>query len=269
MQDITKNIINVPASEYHEASRSGHYMSSHLLADFRESPLLYRKKTTGQIPGIETPALTLGRAVHCLVLEGRHAFDQQYMVCDGPINSKTGEPYGKTTKAYAAWLASQDREIVSPKDYDFMLKLQKSVWMHDAASLLLDEGFAEGVIRTELEGVACQIRMDWFSPIYGLIDLKTCDSLRWFESDCKRYGYILQMAFYQQVILAATGVKVPVHLIAVEKNEPYSTGVWEISDDVLDQAAKINAAALKRYRECLLSNFWPTGYEAVRVISNL
>ena len=76
-------------------------MSSHLLADFRESPELYRRKTTGQIEDTESPALAIGRAAHCLILEGRMAFDGQYLVADGPVNAKTGEPFGKSTKAYA------------------------------------------------------------------------------------------------------------------------------------------------------------------------
>jgi len=31
-------MFGIPADEYHAASRTGQYMSSHLLADFRESP---------------------------------------------------------------------------------------------------------------------------------------------------------------------------------------------------------------------------------------
>ena len=42
-------LLDIPADEYHAANRSGRYMSSHLLADFRESPELYRRKTSGEI----------------------------------------------------------------------------------------------------------------------------------------------------------------------------------------------------------------------------
>ena len=97
----TENIFTIPADEYHAASRSGQYMSSHLLADFRESPELYRRKTNGEIAETESPALALGRAAHCLILEGRAAFDGQFLVADGPLNPRTNEPYGKSTKAYA------------------------------------------------------------------------------------------------------------------------------------------------------------------------
>ena len=261
--------LTIPAAEYHAASRRGEYMSSHLLADFRESPALYRKKITGDVPDSESPALALGRATHCLILEGRMAFDEQYVVADGPVNAKTGVPFGKYTKTYAEWLSSLDREVVSSYDYGFMLKLQKSVWLHDGASTLLDKGWAEGVIRTEYCKVPCQIRMDWFSPEHGLVDLKTCDSLKWFESDCRRYGYIQQMAFYHAIIREVSGESVPVYLIAVEKNEPFATGVWHLSDEVLTQAEEINTAALARYRKCLKTDAWPTGYEEVRIISTL
>ncbi len=265
----TDRILSIPAEEYHAESRSGRYMSSHLLADFRESPELYRRKTTGEIAAAESPALALGRAAHCLVLEGKAAFDEQYLVSDGPVNAKTGEPYGKSTKSYCDWLAAQTKEVVSTKDYGFIGKLNKSVLLHEAASELLSDGAPEGVLRAEYCGVPCQIRMDWFSEKHGLVDLKTCDSLRRFENDVKRFGYIYQMAFYRAVIRLALDETVPVHLIAVEKNEPFSTGVWEIAPAVLDEAEKVNEAALARYRKCLYTGHWPTGYEETRIISNL
>ena len=43
MNTNTDFIIHEPAESYHFRSRSGEYMSSHLLADFRESPALYYK----------------------------------------------------------------------------------------------------------------------------------------------------------------------------------------------------------------------------------
>ena len=265
----TNRFLTIPAEEYHAASRCGRYMSSHNLAAFRESPELYRRRNSGEIAESESPALALGRAAHCLILEGRAAFDEQFHVADGPVNPKTGEPYGKATKAYAEWIAAQTREIVSPRDFGFIVKLQKSVWLHDAASALLDDGVSEATVRAEYRGVPCQIRMDWLSREHGIVDLKTCDSLKWFENDCRRYGYIYQMAFYRAVMREATGETVPVRLIAVEKNEPFSTGVWELTDDVLEQAELVNEAALRRLRECRLKNEWPTGYEAIRILDTL
>ncbi len=262
----TDFILDIPSMEYHEASRLGEYLSSHLLGDFRKSPALYNKKMLGEIAETESAAFTIGRATHCLVLEGRGAFDHDYIVSDGPVNPKTGDTFGKSTKAYSEWLASQDKEVISGKDYGFILKLQKSVWLHPIALELLDSGVAEGVVRTEYCGVKCQIRMDWFSSKHGLLDLKTCDDLQWFESDCKRYGYIFQLAFYQAIIKKETGITVPVYIVAVEKREPFRSGVWKITQEVLDNATKINQKCIEKLKECRATGVWQTGYEDLRII---
>ena len=95
----TDFIIHEPSAVYHEQSRTGKYLSSHRLGDFRKSPKLYYKKMQGLIKESETSALFIGRAAHCLILEGSASFEEQYVVSDGPINPNTGEAYTKNTKA--------------------------------------------------------------------------------------------------------------------------------------------------------------------------
>ena len=78
-----------------------------------------------------------------------------------------------------------------------------------------------------------------------------------------------QLAFYRAVIRIVTGVTVPIHIIAVEKNEPFATGVWQLTGEVLDLAERINEAALERYKNCQHTGIWPTGYEDIRIIDSL
>ena len=73
----TGRFLTIPADEYHAASRSGQYMSSHLLADFRESPELYRRKANGEIAEAERPALVLGRAASMMTLESSRTLPGQ------------------------------------------------------------------------------------------------------------------------------------------------------------------------------------------------
>ena len=259
--------VSLPADEYHADARAGKFLSSHLLADFRRSPLLYRKKIEGEIPPSDSPALALGRATHTLILEGRAAFDEQYIVSDGPKNPRTNEPFGKATKAYQEWQAAQTRSVVSERDFGFMLKLQRAVWLHDAASTLLSEGFAEGVVRRDYCGVAAQIRCDWVCP-GGLVDLKTCDCLDYFEGAARALGYIAQMAFYRAVLREATGETLPVHFVAVEKTEPLRCGVWRVADAALDEAERQNEAAIARLIDCRRTDTWPTGFEDVRILTD-
>ncbi len=266
MNDI---IFDLPAAEYHADAKAGKFLSSHLLGDFRRCPALYRKKMLGEINEQESGAYTLGRAAHKLILEGRAAFDSEYVVSDGPVNPKTNAPYGRSTKAFEAWSATQTREVVAGKEVNFLVTLQKSVWLHELAAELLTDGVAEGTVRTTYCEEPCQIRMDFFNEKFGIIDLKTCDDLTWFEADIKRYGYVHQLAFYRAVLREASRVRYPVHLIAVEKREPYRCGVWRISDEALDFAESENAAAICRLQNCRASGVFPTGYESIRIIDNL
>lgn len=259
------NILYESAEFYHEQSKSGKYMSSHLLADFRRSPLLYHKTILGQIDEKPSSAYSLGTAAHKLILEGPQAFNAEYLVSDGPINPKTGEAYGKTSKAYLEWFAQQDRLVLSPEDFGLIAKMYDGVKQHPIAEKLLHNGEPEGVLRADIEGVPCQIRMDWFGPA-GLVDLKTCAELRYFEHDIKRFGYVAQLAFYRAVIKAVLGIDVPVHILAVEKCEPYAAAVWQVSPNSLDEAHEINVAALRFFKECLVTNSWPTGWEHLKVI---
>lgn len=263
-----ESIIHEPAADYHAKSQRGEYLSSHMLADFRKCPALYHRKLNGEIQEVESTAFTLGRAAHTLILEGRGAFDDAYFIGE-PINPKTGDPFGKNTKAYAEWAAGQTKEVIAPKDFEFLMKLQAAVWMHPAASDLLIAGEAEGVVRAEYCGMKCQIRMDWFNPERGIIDLKTCDDLTWFEADSRRFGYIAQLAFYRAVLRMRLGCNVPVHIIAVEKREPFRAGVWRVSAEALDCAEQENAAAIARLIACRQNGVWPTGYEEIRCLDNL
>jgi hypothetical protein len=138
--------------------------------------------------------------------------------------------------------------------------------MNDQAIELLLYGRAEGVVRAEYIGVPCQIRIDWLHPHRGLVDLKSCDELDWFEADARRYRYHYQLAFYQAILGVVTGQHVPVYIVAIEKREPYRAGTWRVSDDTLQIARCENEAAIRRLVECRKRDIWPTGFEAVRLL---
>ena len=134
------------------------------------------------------------------------------------------------------------------------------------ATELLSSGVAEAVVRTDYCGMPCQIRMDWFNPQMGIVDLKTCAELKWFENDAKKYNYIRQMAFYQRVLKQVTGELFPTTLIAVEKQEPYNCGVWTITQEALENFAKSNEYHIERLKTCIANKQWPTGYEEIRIL---
>lgn len=262
-------LIREPADVYHAKSRQ--FLSSHKLADFRRCPLLYRRKQLGLIEDVDRPAYLVGRAAHTLILEGRSQFDAEYAV-GGPINEKTGKPYGSNTKAFAEWSTAQGKDVLSEDQAVLVEQMYASVCGHDRAASLLADGIAEGVVRARHLDIECQVRPDWLTinnSHAAIIDLKTCDALDWFESDAQRFGYAHQLAFYRSVIWQVTGELLPVHFIAVEKKAPYRTGVWRVSADVLAAAQQENEQAMQRLLGCRQADHWPTDFEDVRVLDRL
>ncbi|MFQ5732747.1 MAG: PD-(D/E)XK nuclease-like domain-containing protein [Planctomycetaceae bacterium] len=259
-------LICEPADEYH--AKAADFLSSHQLANFRKSPLLYHRKKCGLIPDEVRPAYLIGRGGHTLILEGRKRFDEEFAV-GGPANPKTGNLYGSNTKAFAEWAEAQGKPVLTREQFDLLLRMHLGVARNELAGELLSQGVAEGVVRDEYCDTACQIRIDWLNPERGIVDLKTCDDLTWFEADARRYGYVHQMAFYRAVLAQVIGVRLPVHIIAVEKREPFRCGVWQTSKEVLGIAQRENEAAIERLQRCEATNTWNTGYEDLRIFDSL
>ena len=256
-------IVREPAETYH--ARAKEHLSSHALGDFRRCPALFRKKELGLIPRRDSDAFVVGRAAHVLILEGRERFEAEFAV-GGPVNPKTGLPYGSGTRAFAEWADRLGKPALSDADAALIEEMAASVRGHGIASSLLAEGVAEGVVRAGYAGHACQARIDWINPSggAGIVDLKTCDRMDSFECDARAYGYLHQLAFYRAVLEAATGVALPVHIVAVEKREPYRTGCWHVAASALDAARRENEAAMAELIRCRESGTWPTGFESMR-----
>lgn len=258
-----------PEDEYHARSKSGEIMSSGMLKKFRDCPLAYHRTVTGEMAEKTSDAFRFGRAVHKLILEGRDAFDREFAV-GGPINERTGKSYAVGTKAHDEWLAANGyarEQVINDAEADALGRMAGMVRNHSVAAAYLEFGWPELVVRADLHGVPCQIRMDWLTcdaqGNHVIIDIKTTEDMTWFESDARRYGYPHQFAFYRDVF-QTTGVAVQVAVIVVEKKEPFRVSVWHMPVEVLDYHSAENRDALEHFKYCRQHDEWPTGYEAVR-----
>ena len=273
-------LIEEPAEVYHEKAKQ--YLSSHQLTTFMRCPYLYAKKRAGLIRDEDSPAYFLGRATHTRILEGTNVYEKEYAV-GGPINPATGKPFGSTTKKFLEWQEVQQKPVIPFEKADLIEAMNAGVRMSPIACELLAQGKAEGVVRTKYRDFECQIRIDWTNPELGIVDLKTCDDLTWFETDARRFNYVHQLAFYQNVLEAAINersnaeritettsirpnAELPVYIIAVEKKEPYRCGVWQLPEETLLQARAENEAAMERLREANRDDHFVTGYEELRYL---
>ncbi len=259
-------LIREPAEVYH--ARSKDYLSSHQLADFRKCPFLFRKKQLGLISDQEGSAFLVGRAAHVAILEGWEAFEAEFAI-GGPINPRTSQPFGSTTKAWAEWAEAQAKPVLTNEQHELVCELAAAVQMHGVATDLLRNGVPECVVRVDYLSIPSQARLDWLSPTQGIVDLKSCDDLTWFEADARRFGYVFQLAFYRAILQIASGAMVPVHLVAVEKKPPFRCGVWRVEPEILTLAQNANERAMQRLLICQRDDYWPTGYEEIRVFEQL
>jgi hypothetical protein len=263
-----RSLIREPADVYH--ARAGEFLSSHALTEFRRCPALYRRRELGVVPDRDSEAFAVGRAAHVLILEGRERFETEFAV-GGPVNPRTGQPYGSTTKAFAEWAERLGKPAIDDGQAATIGEMAASVRAHAIASELLADGVAERVVRCDHRGHRCQARIDWINPDggRGIVDLKTCEKLDWFEGDIAAFGYPHQLAFYRSLLEQAWGIELPVHVIAVEKREPHRTGVWRIASRVLDQAQRENEQAMDELAACRRTGLWPTRFESLRTFDRL
>ena len=261
-------LIREPADVYHAKSKD--FLSAHALNEFRRCPLLYRKKELGLVPERDTTAYLIGRAAHALILEGRERYQREFAV-GGPINPRTGQPFGSQTKAFAEWAEKQNKPVLSDSQAALVEQMAAAVKGHAVAVELFADGVAEGVVRAEYAGHRCQARIDWINPVEdrGIVDLKTADELDTFEMAMRAFGYLRQLAFYRALVAAVSGRVFPVHIVAVEKREPFRCGVWRVASEVLEQAQGENEEAAVDLRRCRETGDWFTRYESLRLVERL
>ncbi|MCK6466520.1 MAG: PD-(D/E)XK nuclease-like domain-containing protein, partial [Phycisphaerae bacterium] len=139
-------LIREPADVYHAKAKD--FLSAHALNEFRRCPLLYRKKELGLVPERDTTAYLVGRAAHVLILEGRKRYEHEFAV-GGPLNPKTGKPFGSNTKAFAEWAERQSKPVLSDTHAALVEQMAAAVQEHLFAKELFSEGVAEGVVRCD------------------------------------------------------------------------------------------------------------------------
>ena len=241
-------LIEEPAEVYHAKAKE--YLSSHQLGDFRGCPQLYHHKKLGIISDEDRPAYVLGRAVHSLTFGRARGVRVGVYRWEGRSTRKPAHHSARAPKLTLSGRATQTKEVLTDAQYALANFMAASVHGHPYAAELLSSGDPERVVRTSYCGLPCQIRMDWFDSQAGIVDLKTCDDLTWFEADARRYGYGHQAAFYRAVLAQVVGVWAPFHFIAVEKKPPYRAGVWKASENTLSAKQRENDAAIERLKRC-------------------
>lgn len=207
----------------------------------------------------KTPALILGSAVHCAVLEPSE-FGKRYAVAP-EVDRRTKE--GKEIYAnFEASIANLDAsiqglEVISKADSIVCERIMEAVQSHSEAALLLHKLSA---IEKILEWDDCKAKPDGIcESLHLIVDLKTTEDASpvAFGRSALKYRYDVQAAFYCDGYEAVYGHRPEGFIfIAVEKTPPYAVAVYVIEDADIEVGRQKYKADLERWRECRQLNEW-------------
>jgi exodeoxyribonuclease VIII len=240
-------------TEYHADTSA---ISASGLKLFMRSPAHYYAAylDPNRIERQPTPAMRLGTATHCAILEPER-FSAEYIALPEGLDRRTKE--GK--QAYADLLAT-GAELLTSDDMSLVVNMACAFRDNATSRALFDrKHVVEQSIFAEVNGVACKCRPD-FMTADGLMvmDVKTTSdaSPESFGKSAWSLGYHIQAAFYRRVIQSATGITPEFIFGCVESDRPYLTAYYTVPQYLLDYADGVIDALLEQYAECLRSGIW-------------
>lgn len=263
-------------NQYHKqiAGRGepGFVMSRGELVEFMRCPSRWKAGHESD----ETKATEWGSMMDCLILEPSK-FKDRFSICPETYpDSKTGEPKEWTFQAKfcKAWREEQEGKQIVKQDVRQMGDCaEKRLLSDDCARKFLfaskRQVYATAEYRQGKVVVPVKILLDLvpdknhleFGKSLG--DFKTSASAEprdwsWYVF---KYGYHVQAAFYMDIYCEATGGdRQDFRHIVQESYPPYEVGKRVLSSEFVEMGRQFYQHALKKYAECIKSNYWP-GYE--------
>lgn len=259
-------VLDMPAAEYH----THHAVSNSQLSEIARSPAHFRARLDGARVIAETPAMRLGTALHCAVLEPER-FAAEYV----------GAPDfgdGRTKAAKEAKAAFETEHagklVLSSDEHEAVLGMSASIASRKTPSFLLGRSIRReaSVFWVDAEtGIECRARPDALSDDSRVIvDIKTTDdaSEGAFERSIAKWRYHVQAAFYLDGVEAATGTRPDAFaFFVVERSAPYACAFYVLDADALNIGQRDYRARLSALKECRANKQWPGYPDELRIVS--
>lgn len=225
-----------------------------------DSPLAYQYGLTH--PREDSPALLLGRAIHCAILEP-DSFAARYTVRPEGIDGRT-----KAGKAALAELEASGREVLTADQGAIAVECAAAVRAHPVASLVFDGVQTEQTIAWTIDGRACKGRIDALNRLW-LGDLKTTHDLgKFLRRDFWQYLTHGQFAWYRDGAVAAGALDpdADAYVVAVRTTRPVDVAVREIDEDTIAAGRRLYRRLLARLAECEALGEWPGAYPQLEAL---
>ncbi len=264
---------DMPDTDYFKAPG----INKHSLDLIAESPARYWFEKLNPRP--TTPAMILGRALHCLVLEP-DLFPARF------IQDKYEGSQAKDAKLWRAEQIAQGLTPLSTKrdpdkgawgasDWDEIHLMADSIRANPIASALLEGARTELTMfwqDTNARGDGdptwrlCKGRADFYNEAHGLMgDIKTAAdaSFSGFARAVHDYRYEVQAAWYSDGAKLCDLRVDGFVFVVVEKTPPYLTACYTLPPDWLHQGRVKYRRDLETFHQCRQDGEWP-GYEPLR-----
>lgn len=260
----SKEIIQAEFKEmsFHQYLKSPE-LSSGFLRNLSRSPAHAKHYAAHEV---DSPALMMGRALHCAVLEPGE-YGRRYAVvpeCD----KRTKE--GKAL--YQAFLAATEdgTDLLTGDDDARIRGMSQALHAHGIVHQMLFQTSrkTEQSIFWNEGDIPSKMRLDCLTTFYDspiALDLKTCRDAARFERSVIDYGYHIQQAWYQRGLKAA-GVKARFLFVAVESAAPFGVRVVEIDDELIEHANNEIDENLKTFTKCKAYDSWPAYPEEISIM---
>lgn len=253
-----------PDPEYRKASGQS---QSHLKTILK-SPAHYISASRHRL--IPSPAMIMGTAVHCLVLEGSDTFDSQF--CQRPDGIKF------TTKEGKEWRAANSKKTIltnegRDRQWDSVVGMSDTLkslkWFNPSQPDY--RKYNEVSIYWRDDGIACKARLDRVIPMEDevlVLDLKTTDSISVgkFQTKLVELGYDFQAAWYSHAAELIYNKPARFIFVAIERTDPFSMDFFEVPKHMIKEARYKNEKAISILKECQQTNEWPTRKPSLKLL---
>ena len=252
---------NIPFETYAAWDALNHSTLKHLA----KSPM-HLKCAMEEPPEAPSAAMQFGTIFHALFLEPKKA---AALMVPAPINEKTGNPFGRDTKAWAEYAVRHPGKLIVSQDEvaGFHTMAKNAAADPDIVDLMRSEGQSEVCLVWDdpMVGGRCKARVDRLlakgaHKTIGRVDYKTAESGRIgkFRKACEDYGYFTANSFYARGCRALDLFK-PGAFLVFESARPFPCVLYTVGEETSKVANDIVVGWMQTYRACRESGRYP-GY---------
>lgn len=198
----------------------------------------------------ESRPMRLGRAIHCLLLDGRDAFRERWIACDLDRRTKLWKEFE---------VAHAHLEILKGAEMTLVERSVAALTRHAVAKRFLAGAREQVVTWLDRTGLRCKARVDLYTSA-RLLDLKSTSRLdmRDFGRSAARLGFHCQLAMYMDGLRQNgwDGLPEPI-VLGVETSRPFDVVAFEVPMVAIEAGRREYQRLLVQVAECEAKGEWP------------